>query len=204
MPIQVDHNARRGQLAAVVAKLIATRGLEAVTVRAVAEAAGFSTRVVSHYFTGKRDLLLFCYRHTAVRAETRLLSALESGRGDMAAAVNALLPYNEEACENWRVWVSFWGVAIADSEFSDVQRRQFSQSRQLIQDLLREELDVRSARSLNPEEASRHILSSLIGISVQAAFNPDDWPRARQQRLMAKAIESMGLRWKSNSGRGAV
>jgi len=57
MPLIVDHDARRREVGAIAARLIATSGLEGVTVRDVARIAGFSTAVVSHYFDNKRALL---------------------------------------------------------------------------------------------------------------------------------------------------
>ena len=47
MPITVDHEQRRREVAEVAAELIAHRGLERVTVREIAAATGFSTTVVS-------------------------------------------------------------------------------------------------------------------------------------------------------------
>ncbi|MFA5632728.1 MAG: helix-turn-helix domain-containing protein, partial [Porticoccaceae bacterium] len=83
MPLIVDHDARRDELSAVVAQLIATRGLEAVTVRATADAAGYSTRVVSHYFSGKRELLLYCYRYISERSTRRLVAEMQKPGGNL-------------------------------------------------------------------------------------------------------------------------
>ena len=57
MPKQVDHERRRRAVAAVAADLVAAEGRRALTVRNVADAAGYSTTVVSHYFDDLADLL---------------------------------------------------------------------------------------------------------------------------------------------------
>jgi AcrR family transcriptional regulator len=57
MPAVIDHDARRTALAEIAADLVANGGAEAATVRAVAAAAGFSTKAVTHYFPDKRALL---------------------------------------------------------------------------------------------------------------------------------------------------
>lgn len=183
MPIQVDHEVRRQLVAEIVAGIIASKGLEAVTVRAVAEASGFSTRVVSHYFSGKREVLLLCYRQTALRARQRLEAAATASPGDVAAALDALLPCHARAREDWLVWVSFWGMAIGDAEFSAIQRMQFRESREYFAMLLKE-----AATMLDVERAARHLLVSISGMAVEAAFDPDDWPAERQRLYLKETI----------------
>ncbi|MDT4870235.1 HTH-type transcriptional regulator BetI [compost metagenome] len=181
---------RRQLVAEIVAGIIASKGLEAVTVRAVAEASGFSTRVVSHYFSGKREVLLLCYRQTALRARQRLEAAATANPGDVAAALDTLLPLHERAREDWLVWVSFWGMAIGDAEFSLIQRMQFRESRERFAILLEDA----AAITLDAERAARHLLVSIIGMAVEAAFDPDDWPAERQRLHLKEAIAAAGHR----------
>ena len=65
MPRTVDRDQRRAELIARAAQLIATKGIDGLTIRSVAKAAGVSTGVVSHYFSDKRDLLQTTYDVTA-------------------------------------------------------------------------------------------------------------------------------------------
>ena len=58
MPKQVDHEERRREIAAAVARLAATRGLQGVTFREVAAEAGMSVALVQHYFGTKENLLI--------------------------------------------------------------------------------------------------------------------------------------------------
>lgn len=184
MPIRVDHDERRRLVGEVVAGIIASKGLEAVTVRAVAEASGFSTRVVSHYFAGKREVLLLCYRQTAMRAGDRFEVAVTLGKGDLMTALDALLPLHPQAREDWLVWVSFWGMAIGDPEFSAIQRLQFQASRERFAALL----SASSVVKLGVLQAARDLLAALSGMAVQAAFDPADWPATRQRDYMRQAV----------------
>src|SRR5215218_8024842 len=72
MPKVVDHEERRGELCAAVWRLASRHGLEAVTVRRVAEEAGWSTGAVVHYFSDKEDLLLSAFETVADRVGRRL------------------------------------------------------------------------------------------------------------------------------------
>ena len=72
MPKVVDHEERRAELCAAVWRLASREGLEAVTVRRVAEEAGWSTGAVVHYFSDKEDLLLSAFQTVADRVSRRL------------------------------------------------------------------------------------------------------------------------------------
>jgi AcrR family transcriptional regulator len=186
MPIQVDHDIRRQLVADVVASIIAGKGLEAVTVRAVAQASGFSTRVVSHYFSGKREVLLLCYRQTEARATQRLVQAIAANPGDIAAALDTLLPHHQQAREDWLVWVSFWGMAIGDAEFSAIQRMQVRASRERLAQLLGEAI----GEGDGIERAARHLMVSISGLAIEAAFDPDEWTPQLQRQHLLEAVNA--------------
>lgn len=193
MPAVVDVEERRRKVGAVVADIIATRGLDAVTVRSVAAAAGFSTAVVSHYFAGKRDLLLYSYRIAQDRAYARLEAAARESPGDVARILDVLLPCREEARREWLVWSVFWALAISDPEFSEIQRDQFRRAQHRFGQLLQP-----TAVTMHPAQAqlrARVLLSGLLGLAIQASFDPKGW-RAEVQRSALREI----LRQDSETG----
>ena len=186
MPIVVDAERRRREVAAVVADIIATRGLEAVTVRAVATAAGFSTAVVSHYFAGKRELLLYSYRIAQDDAYGRLEEAARSWPGNVERILDVLLPYHEQARREWLVWSVFWALAISDPEFSQIQREQFRRANRRVVQLLmttQPQLEMPAAR-----HKARVVLSGLLGAAIQASFDPEGWPAETQKKILREVI----------------
>ena len=116
VPKYVDHTAQRQLVTQVAAEIVAAHGVEALTVRAVAAGAGYSTAVVSHYFTDKRDLLRSTYRAAANRSTLRLQSAGQRSSRSIAGCLEALLPVDEDSRRDWRVFIAFWGVAAVDDE----------------------------------------------------------------------------------------
>lgn len=187
MPIVVDVERRRREVGAVVANIIATQGLEAVTVRSVAAAAGFSTAIVSHYFAGKRELLLYSYRIAQDHAYQRVDEAARRAPGNIERIVDVLLPCHEEARRDWLVWTVFWALAISDPEFSQIQREQFRRARKHIAQLL-----ITTQPDLRPAEAqlrSRALLSGLLGLALQASFDPDEWPAEMQRKTMRELLQ---------------
>ncbi|WP_231639097.1 TetR/AcrR family transcriptional regulator [Sphingomonas profundi] len=100
-------------MAAAASRLLARGGLDGVTVREVAAEAGSSTHVVSHYFDGKSELLLFTLREASGRSVERMKAAMKAGL-DLTACLETLLPLDEERLADVRIWTFFWAGALSD------------------------------------------------------------------------------------------
>lgn len=188
MPAAIDHEARRIALAEVAADLVAAGGAEAATVRAVATAAGFSTKAVTHYFADKRALMLLTYRHAALSSQARTDASQPEGRADIAALLHALLPADPKVERDWRVWFSFWGLAIADPEFAAEQRVRMRDFVARIAECLAADPDYAHLAADERPRVASALLAALIGIVTQAIFDTETWPAAQQQRAIDDAL----------------
>ena len=188
MPAIIDHAARRAALAEIAADLVAHGGAEAATVRAVAAAAGFSTKAVTHYFPDKRALMLLTYRHAALSSQARTDATQPEGSGDIAALMCALLPDDPKVERDWRVWFSFWGMAIADPEFAAEQRERMRGFVARLEAVLAADpIFTHLAAADRPGIASA-LFAALVGIVTQAIFDPENWPAERQTEAIEAAI----------------
>lgn len=188
MPAAIDHDQRRLALAEVAADLVAAGGADAATMRAVAQAAGFSTKAVTHYFADKRALMLLTYRHAALSSQALTDASQPVGRADVAALLHSLLPIDAKVERNWRVWFSFWGLAIADPEFAAEQRDRVRDFVGRIAAILAS--DPRFA-DLSAEERpalAGDLLAQLIGIVTQVVFDREQWPPKRQIGAIDRAL----------------
>src|SRR5262245_8293841 len=107
MPKVVDHEQRRAELAAAVWRLASREGLEAVTVRRVAEEAGWSTGALVHYFADKEELILFAFRTAADRVGRRLAQIEERTSDPLERARAQLiegLPLDRDRQDEVRFW----------------------------------------------------------------------------------------------------
>lgn len=194
MPAVVDHDIRRKHLAHIAADIIARVGIDAVTMRQVAAEAGFSTAIVTHYFASKQDLLLHTYRSAAENAQARVAEALARDGRDLLGCLEALLPRDEGSRQDWRVFLAFWHTAVLDPLFAAEQASQALEARAL----LRRVLEARAAAGPEPSQAeidglAQHLLVIVIGVAVQAVFDPVTWsPEAIRRYLVARLGEHCG------------
>lgn len=185
MPIYVDHDEKRSHVADVAARLIARTGVEAVTVREIAEAAGCSTAIVSHYFRSKREMLLFTYNATIERATRRCEAKLGVRDNHPKAYLEEIMPLDEERLIEWRIWIGFWAKAMNDPEIADIQRECVRRTRGAILDLLvQEDAKARLRKGVDCAQQARKLLTIIIGMAVQVVYDPDQWPSDRQHALI--------------------
>jgi len=185
MPVFVDHEERRQQVIAVASRLIAEAGLDAVTVRDVANAADCSTAIVSHYFHNKKELLFLTYRGSIDRATARADVALGPDGSDLRGFLAEIMPLSEERLIEWKIWVAFWAKAVADPEIAAAQRDCVRRTRGNILRVL-STLQARGALvdDLVLETEARRLLVLIMGMAIQVLFDPEDWPKERQHAVV--------------------
>jgi AcrR family transcriptional regulator len=192
MPKHVDHEARRDLVARVAADLVADHGLEALTVRRVAEAAGYSTTVVSHYFTDRRDLVRATYRAAATRSSARFDAAVRLADEPLQACLEALLPLDQERRRDFRTWFAFWAMAVADDELAAEQDARVQSARRRITEVLaREQSRGRVRLGIDLSDVAYRLLVLVHGVGTHAAFDRDYWTPDRQRRAVAAELADL-------------
>jgi AcrR family transcriptional regulator len=189
MPKTVDHDQRRVELIAAASRLIARQGMDGLTVREVAKAAGVSTGVVSHYFSDKRQMLQLIYDVTADRVYAHTEALIAQTGGDVRACLEALLPLDAAAQRGWRVWIAFWGLAIGDGELAKDQQVRARAARALVASVV--DAGVRAGRVrpvADPDGTAALVLAAIQGIAVQTVFDARQWPAERQRAMLGAAL----------------
>jgi TetR/AcrR family transcriptional repressor of bet genes len=195
MPKLVDHDERRSELSAAVWSLASREGLEALTVRRVAEEAGCSTGALVHYFHDKEDLLLFAFRTVADRVGRRLAQAedrtdepLELARGQLLEG----LPLDRERQAEVRVWFAFLGLALTRPALARTQRVTYRAWRERVADRLREAQvrgEVRADVDCAAEAAA--LVALVDGLAIQATFEPRALSARRQTELVDAHLDAL-------------
>ena len=121
MPKIVDHDERRRELAQAALTVIGRSGLEAATIRAVAEESGWSTGVLKHYYVDKDALLRATLREMERANMARFDAAQQQPTAfDAIAAIVAGILAADTA--EARLWIAFTARASTDPEIADLMR----------------------------------------------------------------------------------
>lgn len=109
-------------------RVIANRGLEAVSLRNVAAADGVSMGMVPHCFSCKDRKLIFACTYLIERTWRRItdhplaLPATVSGREILRDSLFEILPPDAERRAGTRVWMAFLTLATRGSELTTYMR----------------------------------------------------------------------------------
>jgi AcrR family transcriptional regulator len=188
MPRYVDHDARRRHIAATAAELVGTRGLEALTFRNVAEAAGSSTTVLTHYFADKRDLLRSTFEAVAERSGARFDEA-QRRRGGLRECLEALLPLDPGRQTEWRLLTCYWGMAVSDPNLAQAEARHVRSAQRRIESLLRQHRPEIAGAEL--EVVARRLVTLVHGLGAHGALDPEHWSPAEQRQVLAHELSSL-------------
>ena len=113
MPKRVDHEERRRLIAGALIQVAARQGLEAVSLRHVATAAGVSVGMVQHYFRTKDEMMSFALAAVRDRNQERITAAVRALGDDppprllLRTMIAALLPLDPESRDDGRVALAF-------------------------------------------------------------------------------------------------
>jgi AcrR family transcriptional regulator len=191
MPIAVNREERRAEVVAMAFELVADRGVEALTFREIAAAAGCSTSIVSHYFGNKNELLFSVYQVANQRATERLEATRDAGAPPLAC-FETVLPISNEARRNWRVWLAFWARAHLDPVYFEERRRAAQSSLDLYRAMIAERLGGQ-ADDAHIDLAARRLIAAIAGIGLEACFAPEDWAPERIRAVLRAELDSLGM-----------
>ena len=187
LPIVVDHEKRRADLVDIAANMIGRYGMKGATIRAVAAAAGYSTKAVTHYFADKSELMFRVYSEAAQRAQVRFDNAVATDPCNLQLALEALLPLDAETLRDWKIFIGSWDLAFEEGIFLDRQLHWHRNARRIIAEVLA----ARRAHGLtdhaDPAESPR-LLMIVMGIASQAIFDETLWSPANQRRVLADEL----------------
>lgn len=183
MPKVVDHAERRKELISASWDVIAERGIEGVTLRNVATAAGCTTGRISHYFTGREELLTSALRAAHKDASRRMMKIADSGlaaRDRLQQVAFEGLPLDKRRLREWKVWIVFWAAAASSQNLSEENSTRYREWRNLLNDLIREASDKPGDDTLVDE-----LMSIIDGIGIRITLNPSQKNRNLARELIA-------------------
>lgn len=196
MPKQVDIAAQRRRLTEAAIAVIQQAGIEGARLRDVARAGGVTTGAVMHYFDGKDAVLEAALEEVVRRTLERMEGVVPAeSRTDPELFLRRLgryLPLREDSRAEWRVWVAFWGRAMADERLRGIHRRYYAE---IIERLVEPLGALRTAPPAPPRRELRRcadaVLAAVDGVGTRATLEPELWPARRQCDTLAVLLRPL-------------
>jgi AcrR family transcriptional regulator len=121
VPKEVDHPARRRELADAACRVIARNGLAGTTLAHVAEESGWSIGSIRYYFPNKDELVASALWRVGERVDKRIRDRTAGGMTlkDLRTAAVELLPLDADRHEDALVYLAFLAQAAVVPELAD-------------------------------------------------------------------------------------
>jgi AcrR family transcriptional regulator len=179
MPRSVDpaaQDARRQAVAEAVWSVLEQGGVEALTVRAVARQAGFSTGALSHYFATKDDLLTYAMALAFDRVAERMLAA--SQQEPALSALRAIclenMPIDRTRRTEYHAWLFFWSRAATTPNLAQDHAQRYELWRATVEYLIkRGQTDGSIRTDCVPHQEAELLTAFIDGIGLQSILEPD-------------------------------
>ncbi|GAA2360781.1 TetR/AcrR family transcriptional regulator [Saccharopolyspora halophila] len=187
VPKIVDHEARRREIIRVVWRLIAEEGIQAVTTRRIAEAAGFANGALLYYFPNKDAVLTAAFQHIFEATNARADEAAPERRGlaGMRTLCLEIMPLDEERVVEARLAITFWQQALNSNDKATVHAGFTNHWRSELTTRLEEARhDGELADSVAIDATADELLSMLTGLQILGVLSPCEATPERQLRQL--------------------
>jgi AcrR family transcriptional regulator len=189
VPKIVDHGERRRAIAEATALLIASIGIEQVSVRRIERDTGFSKGVIQHYFSDKAELLTsaldWANQRYMQREHRAVADAGATGLAALEIRLENLLPFTQEIRQEWKIRLQILGLATVDSELAARDARRFYLARnRFAKDLRIAKAEGELRAGLGAEDAAQRTMMVITGTNAMAMVNPTHFTRPRLRQIM--------------------
>jgi AcrR family transcriptional regulator len=179
VPKEVDHPARRRELADAACRVIARNGLAGTTLAHVAEESGWSIGSIRYYFPNKDELVASALWRVGERVDDRIRHRTAGGMtmNDLRTAATELLPLDADRREMTLVYLAFLAQAavvpaLADAAEGAAQRLQEPLAARIAHLVQAGELPAH----LDAEDQAARLRVLLDGLRLQLITTPRQAP----------------------------
>ena len=191
---KVDHDSRREEVAGAAARLIAEKGLEALTTRALAKSLGCSIGVLSHYFSSKEDIVIAAFRWADQRIDLRMQEAIANdnpGLDNFFPVITAGLPLDEESDLEWRVRLTLHTFALTHSDSLAAEREKDQHFSSIMLDMIASMQEQGQLRDdISAQDITHIVFDLVIGLAKNLVVLPLEEREARAAYLF-RMIEQL-------------
>ncbi|WP_028933255.1 TetR/AcrR family transcriptional regulator [Pseudonocardia spinosispora] len=185
-----QHDQRRHDLADAVLRIVAHRGLAAVSLNEVATEAGVSSGRVQHYFANKETLIAAAFARGNELSEARIAHRLGAAIDDvpprfaLTVLLTELIPHDAETLAHLRVRQSFTARALSDGAIAAGLRQQYARLHEAVAALLARSAGAAALRPhLDPDDAAIGLVALTEGLAYYVLIEVRSAEAARDHLL---------------------
>lgn len=190
MPKKIDHDERRRDIARAAIAVIGDLGIDNTRLVDVARAANATTGTITHYFEDKDAVLLAALDHVAQNILFMLRHPEKPD--DIVALAELILPIDEDAMRDWRVWMSFFGRAVGDPALARINKAYYDEFRDGLAAIIRrQQAEGKLAAHIAPGITADAIISVIDGFCIRATLEREEWPAERQKAQLEAMLRPL-------------
>jgi AcrR family transcriptional regulator len=187
MPVEIDIDQRLATIAGATLEIVASDGLDGVSIRAVAKRIGGSTTLVTNYLPTREALLRNAIEHAmrgwAAEAEQAVEGTAAAGRLPVIARWACSTSGDDEVLR--RLFMEILGRSGPESEALQVLREDARQTRDLVIDAARD------AGAADAAFAADVLQLVFRGFYVSSLEDPERWNSERMTPLIDRLVRML-------------
>ena len=193
-----EPDARRADLIAATARVLAREGTGGASVRAIAVEAGVSPGLVGHYFTGIDALVAATYAHVEHTVSEALDAAVVAAGADPRARLDAFVTASFSppiaSGELLATWTAFWSLVRSRADIAHQHDEQYAAFRARLEALLAE-CGLPAARL---RHAAIAITALVDGLWLELCLSPEAFSADEADAIARSVLDAL-----ISSGRSA-
>ena len=191
---------RRKELLGVVYELISEHGIDAVTMRQIAQAADISTGTINYHFKNRHNLVIL-----ALEAAYELPEDWRSYEGSPLAQLQRLASgyiFRSSRERFWLFWINYTAQSTRDDEMRRRQNDRYEKQRKFWKELLKAgiaagEIDT----AIDPEKTADDLLLTGHALVLRQIQSPTPATRELARALLADKFAEITRKGHGQSGR---
>ncbi|MEM8563848.1 MAG: TetR/AcrR family transcriptional regulator [Pseudomonadota bacterium] len=187
-----EYDVKKREIADATWRVIAERGLEGASMRAIAREAGCTTGALVHYFEGKDEILEFALTQAFERTRQQFDDAMKQQDviGTLRRLGKSALPLDDDSRNMTAAWQSFLAVAEKNPQMNRTVQRLFNDNHKRLTKLMKLGQSRGEIRNDLPASQLADLLNAANeGLVRIAPFEPERLSPQRLTRLINLTIE---------------
>jgi AcrR family transcriptional regulator len=172
--------------------VITREGMQSVSMRRVASAAGCTSGLITHHFTDKDELITYAYGmvlNEMIDNAARRVGEERGIRDKLWAAVEAIEPTTPRLKQLTVVLVNFWAQAAFNPAFAARCRQDYKRWRALLSRTVREGIEAGELRADTDVQVLTDTLTLLSdGLSVGMTLTPTLYPTSHRRKILFSVL----------------